>query len=324
MTTISRKFLFLFFLSCIFPLALLYGETPGTVKNSFSISVETGISGGKTDEIVNEHGNLLSLLEWQEALNPFIHTTFGWEYFFKAPEKGPSFFAELGLKAVLPVISGFITDYDYSSDGSINGYSLHNSKSEKNIEGSLSAGINLPLGNFELSGALGFFYRTKFFRGLNGYTQYPANGEAWTGNEDKKYVSGTILSYHQDYYLPALILEGVYNFTDNISTGISGIYYPYGFMNGVDSHHLRNIEFYDYVRAVMGVKAGLFFNLSFSGNKNRMFSNIALFFNYEFLYGGQGTNYQKYTGDYSGEAVLIPGVTPQTKSCSWSLSLKYF
>ena len=107
MTTISRKFLFLFFLSCIFPLALLYGETPGTVKNSFSISVETGISGGKTDEIVNENGNLLSLLEWQEALNPFIHTTFGWEYFFKAPEKGPSFFAELGLKAVLPVISGF-------------------------------------------------------------------------------------------------------------------------------------------------------------------------------------------------------------------------
>ena len=97
----------------------------------------------------------------------------------------------------------------------------------------------------------------------------------------KEYIEGNggpkIIMRGQDYYLPALILEGVYNFTDNISTGISGIYYPYGFMNGVDSHHLRNIEFYDYVRAVMGVKAGLFFNLSFSGNKNRMFYNIICF-----------------------------------------------
>lgn len=323
MRTRSGKFLLLL-LSCIFIPEFSHGETAGTGKNSFSVSVETGISGGKTGEIVYENGNLLSLLEWQEAANPFIRTTFGWEYFFKAPEKGPSFFAELGIKAVLPVISGFIKDYDYSAEGDISCYSLHNSKLEKHIEGNISAGVNFPLGNFDLSGAMGFFYSTRLFRGLNGYTQYPAGGETWTGDEEKNYVSGTILSYHQDYYLPALIIKGAYNFTNNISTGISGIYYPYGFMNAVDSHHLRDIEFYDYVKAVMGLRAGLFFNLKFPGSTNRIFSNLSLVFDYEFLYGGKGTNYQNYTGDYSGEAVLVPGVTPKTKSHSWSLSLKYY
>lgn len=324
MKTKSGKFLFLFFLLCFLYPELFYGETAEREKNSFSISVETGVSGGKTEEIVYENGNLLSLLEWQEAANPFIKTTFGWEYFFKAPEKGPSFFAELGLKAVLPVILGLITDYDYSPEGETSCYSLHNSKLEKHIEGNISAGAKFPIGHFALSGALGFFYRTRLFRGLNGYTQYPASGEAWTGNEEKKYVSGTILSYHQDYYLPALIIKGVYNFTGNISAGISGVYFPYGFMNAVDSHHLRNVEFYDYVKAIMGVRADLFFNLKFAGSKNKIFSNLALVFNYEFLYGGKGTNYQNYTGNYSGEAVLIPGVTPKTKSSAWSLSLKYY
>lgn len=91
----------------------------------------------------------------------------------------------------------------------------------------LNVGYQLKISKISIQPNLIFQYKNQKFSGRNGYYQYPNLGD-WTGNEEKVFLNGNIISYESQYFIFA---------GGNLS--------PYIYGSAVDCHYLRSKEFFD-------------------------------------------------------------------------------
>jgi outer membrane protease len=253
-----------------------------------------GIQNGLTQEYVYEGEQCISRLDWADAIVPALSIAGSVELF--------NVLLQARLDTALPVNSGVMEDYDFlttgSSDPSL--YSKHDAYLDKDITCTLFAAYALRVGNFELTPGVGYSYSNRKWSAQDGYLQYPVAG-AWTGDEPKQAVVGTVISYEQAVWFPFISLSVGYtlnrfgfSFTGSVSPVLKG--------ETIDTHFMRSVRFYDTLASEIFAD-GIAWHISltlfyYPANQSR----LAFFLrgNYEAIAGLTGSTSSGATGIDSG------------------------
>ena len=128
-----------------------------------------------------------------------------------------NFICDFTVQSCIPVALGKVTDKDFfiSEQNPIAMFSEHNLITDKDysFELNLSYKFNLPILNIGL-GASGIYSNTKM-EAVDGYLQYPDGHKEWTGNENKDFLNGTVISYEQSRFLAGMTIffaKGIFIF----------------------------------------------------------------------------------------------------------------
>jgi outer membrane protease len=233
-------FAFLMLLSACF---LCAGE-------NLSLSIETGggILFGETHEyVVDGSGKVISRLDWQENRIPYITAAPRFNCF--------NFFMAMDFLCAMPLDSAgnAIEDYDFLIEGSdaVSLYSRHDAYLDKHYDIFGQAGYVFKLRQWELTLGAGFQYRARKWSAVDGYLQYPEDDGPWTGDEPKKTVVGVSISYEQTIRMPQFLAGFKYNLND-WSLGASAAFFPYVWADGLDTHFIRQTQFYDKMSGGIG------------------------------------------------------------------------
>ncbi len=271
-----------------------------------SVSFETGISllAGTVREYVERNGNTVSRLDWRMSGVPVL----------SAAGTASVWGAELsaGFSAAIPVKSGVMEDFDFllAQTSAASHYSRHDLYTDRFADISVSAGWRARFGRFSVRPALGFRYRSVKWTAKDGYSQYPASG-AWTGTEEKKAFSGSVISYGQVLRLPYFALEASFEARREVGFSVNAAWYPYVIADALDTHFLRSTRFFDSMRGGFGVAAG---------GTMRLF-NVRITLTYEYMSVRSGVSASSST-DYF-YPVPIRSVTPGYDSSLWRAAISY-
>ena len=237
-----------FFVLCF---VLCYSAYP---KDSFSGTLEfdTGLTHGTSDEYVVQYSKTISRLDWQEQWIPLISIA-GQVNFFNC-------FAGGAVRYAIPLKSGSMQDYDFllANATAVSLYSQHDAYLDKDFSVSAHLGCTFELQNWHCIPSAGFLYRSRKWTAVDGYTQYPSDGGMWTGNEPKRTVTGTGISYEQSiqFFFAAITIR--YTLNKNFEIDLNGSFYPYIWAQSLDSHFLKEKQFYDNgMKNGIGGKIGL-------------------------------------------------------------------
>jgi outer membrane protease len=219
-------------------------------QENLSLSVETGggILFGETHEyVISESGKVLSRLDWQENWIPSIAIIPRFNFF--------NFFIAAKFLCAMPLDSAgnAIEDYDFLIEGSdaASLYSRHDAYLDKQYDISGQLGYVVKLRQWEAALGAGFQYRTRKWSAVDGYLQYPEDDRPWTGDEPQKTVAGTSITYEQIIWMPLLSAEFKYHLKD-WTFGASGAFFPYVRADSLDTHFLRQVQFYDKMSGGIG------------------------------------------------------------------------
>ena len=240
--------------------------TPCVSANSriFSISPLFGVKYGHADEIVFKfqgQDQYLSHLIWD--LKPLVYVGFGAEL---APSFGRSgFFTAFSLKYGLPRLrTGFIENRDWNDirHNDLTHFSKHDAFSRGAFLADISAGYSWHLADsFSVNAFLEFSYKHLSWDGRDGFFQYaeeiaPRQYGPWHDGIPKTRLFGRVISYSQNWFIlsPGLSMRWNINRLFSLAGFIS--YSPLIFCIAKDTHWLRDITFYDYVRFGRHLKWG--------------------------------------------------------------------
>ncbi len=209
---------------------------------------------GEARELVYYDDELLSELDWD--MNPLV--LYGGELELSWRE-GPRFFLSAG--AAFPGNTGIMTDRDWlnlQQDGT-DGLT-HFSRSDADLLHAYSirasAGWNFtfpkengPERRVIFTPSLSFRYMSWEWAGNDGYLQHaddpgsptvagsPNTYQLWDPSVTKEYISGTAISYLQEYWLPELVLSLALPLSERFRFGPTLSVSPWVFCNGVDRHY---------------------------------------------------------------------------------------
>jgi outer membrane protease len=228
---------------------------------ALSLSPQFGFLYGQGEEQVYLSDNsdtLMSQLLWD--LKPLFYGGIKLEFAQRNPQEGFGGFGALSLKFGIPMRTGVMEDRDWLAarhPGAVTNYSLHNALSRAALILDLAAGPSIPLGRFlAIRPSLGFSYTRFSWTGQGGYLHYKEKNtggysyvnEPLTDSDPKTPVSGTVISYSQDWlHLPLglslLVMPG---------RRFSGMLWFYAgpvlkFV-ALDNHYLRYLQFMDKIR----------------------------------------------------------------------------
>lgn len=266
-------------------------------KSIFNYSITTGIEGssGSVLELLYNNEELTSLLKWKEYFSPsiFIGTDFYWG----------NFLLDSKVKVAIPTLSGTLTDLDYllSDSTDISNYSLHKNYTNFDFVGSVKFGYSFKINenNFSVTPFAGATFEARQFSGQDGYYQYPTTSTAWTGNEEKTYLFGTIISYEQYLFYPYLGVEASAKIKNKNRLNFSISYLPFVKINAFDSHYMRLLKFYDDLTSGIGFDSLLSFLWCPFKTKENSFFEAGIGYKMFTAYGETGTAaIGKNSGDY--------------------------
>ncbi len=235
-------------LICIFVLNIVI---PVFSFSNFWWNISLNFEGktGSTDELVFENNKKISLLEWETPFLPAIS--------FRNQLGLSNFVFDIFYSSAIPVKMGTMCDYDYilGTSNNISNFSKH----ELFVDKDFSVGTNfgwksLCFEKIFFIPNIGFSYTNKKFSAQNGYLQYPQNGNSWTGNEDKENLLGTVISYEQSIWTISVGMKFGLKITEDFQFGLETKYYPYVHIDSIDSHFLRQVQFYDSMKKGCGGK----------------------------------------------------------------------
>ena len=160
-----------------------------------------------------------------------------------------TFALKASVISVIPPLSasGTMEDFDFllRDSNSISHYSAHDIYLDKYYTVSLQVGRQFTVKriNFDITPMAGFSFFSRKWTAMNGYLQYPTN-QAWTGSEEKRTVSGIVISYEQAVYAPFAAVDvrwALSHFTFALSANFS----PYFWAYSLDTHFVTNVQYYD-------------------------------------------------------------------------------
>lgn len=289
-------------------------------NNYFNYSLTTGVEGsfGSVLEILYNNDELTSLLKWKEYLSPsvFIGTDFIWG----------NFLFDAKIKVAIPTLSGTLTDLDYllTDSTEISNYSLHKNYTNFDFVGSAKFGYSFKINNnrFSVTPFAGATYEARQFSGKDGYSQYPTTSTAWTGDEEKTYLFGTIINYEQYLFYPFLGVEASAKIKKLNRLSFSISYLPFVKIKAFDSHFLRSLEFYDDLTNGMGFDALISFLWSPFKTKEDAFFEVGIGYKMFTAYGKTGTaNIGKYDNGFILQSNSSAGSA--TKELYYSFAFTY-
>ena len=217
----------------------------------FSASMETsaGFFYGTMSEFVYERNEVLSRLDWQEYYVPYAGVSLEFNV------KNILFY--FSFLSVLSSQGGLMEDFDYMDSGSsaVTHYSQHTAQFEKHLEFNPAIGYLFRLGNFTIVPQTGIVFRSRKWSAVDGYTQYPTMGQAWSDSLPKQQLGGTVITYEESIWFPVVGLGFGYTFWDRLEAYLVGAYYPYLEVNTIDTHVLRKTRFHDSMKGGMGFYA---------------------------------------------------------------------
>lgn len=203
---------------------------------SFSTYIGTGIQNTRICERLDTKYTSLSKLYWNSPVNIFFN--------FKENIEISNFITNIQFNFLIPNKNGNISDYDYYSLGQISQYSKHTNYTDNDFSFYIDFGYLIDFSNFIIIPLICGKYQFRKNSAWNGYLQVPESGVSWTGEENKQNVTGNVISYEQEIFIPFFSIQTKYILNDFFISGTLK-YSPYFFANCIDCHHIRNIEFFD-------------------------------------------------------------------------------
>jgi hypothetical protein len=272
----------------------------------FTFSPASGVCTGKVEEYVFEGDKTISRLDWQQYAVPMIAASGSlsiYNAFFKAT-----------VLSALPIQCGIMEDYDFlnSDPAVISQYSHHDVYLDKRFDLSAETGYQFSISKFSITPGTGITYRNHKWSARDGYLQYPVGG-AWTGNEEKEQVSGNSISYEQADILPFISLKAGYEITPVWEIMLTGSVYPYMIIYTLDSHYLRNKQFYDSMKGGFGFTAG----------GSIRYKSISLNITYEYLSAMNGTTASGIIGITDSGLTVDSRYGAGTDSSLWTVWAAY-
>lgn len=261
----------------------------------FELSSSVGIQTGKVEEFVYEKNHTLSRLDWNVDVVPVVSV--GGEFnIFHA-------IIDFSLLSAIPVKVGSMQDYDWqgSDKSKLTNFSDSDLSVSRLFDVEIKAGYEFVFNKFRLLPEIGFCYRNQEFKAEGGYYQYASSGEYWESSLEKKELRGTIISYEQQFCMPFIFFDSEYCFFKDFRLKLNARFYPYIYCASVDSHYLRNYEFFDYMKNGLG----------FSVGAEIQYKLFALSFGYEYIKLDSGTSKARTIGTNSSVSTLDtdPGTT---------------
>lgn len=242
-----KSFVFLFFLALL---------PKFSFAKIFEFSVSGGIRNSKVQEFVYENNYTLSRLDWNAPLIPVLNIAGRLDIFHAI--------LDLSVSSAIPVKLGSIQDYDWQGEdkSKYTNYSNHELIVNRLYDLEAKLGYDFNLLNFGVPVDLsiipqaGFLYRNQKYEAYNGYTQYASSGKYWSDSIEKKYLSGSCLTYDLASYMPFLSLEAEYKVDSSWRMKLFGRYFPYIYAAAIDNHYLRLAQFNDYMEKGFGFSVG--------------------------------------------------------------------
>lgn len=224
---------------------------------AFEITPLVGFSFSKIDELVYSNNIKESHLEWNNCKPCLgINAAFSIE----------NFMCDFTVQSAIPVALGKVTDKDFfvSEENAISMFSEHNLITDKDysIELNLSYKVNLPVLQMGF-GVSGIYSNTKM-EASDGYLQYPDGNQEWTGNENKDFLNGTVISYEQSRFFVGMTMFVQKDFSC-LCFSLKGSFYPFVGVDCIDNHVLRSVQFLDSMKK--GFAYSVKFNTEWKINK---------------------------------------------------------
>lgn len=218
-------------------------------KLHHDVALSFGAYGGTVSEYVWQGNGVVSRLDWQQYAVPqaTVSGRLGWH----------NAYAGASLATAIPFACGIMEDFDFLLEDSsaASQYSRHDVYLDKRYDVAVFAGYEFSFLQGTVFPALTCSYRNQKWSARDGYLQYPASG-AWTGDEAKTTVQGNIISYEQSLLIPAVALHISWHITDAWTLRLQGSFSPYLVAETLDSHFLRNKQFYDTMSGGYGFSIG--------------------------------------------------------------------
>ena len=292
------------------------GESKAARPYAFSLGAEAGALYGVSREILYDNpdgSRRLSELAWN--IRPLWFAGLSAGYGPRDPLKQSALYAELGIRAGLPLVSGRMEDRDWypvvrplMGPGPLTHFSAHENRVQTAVLADLKGGLSWPLGRgffFRLN--LGVSYMFFSFEAWNGYVQYGSNPgstnqicDPWDPSFPKVAVSGRGIGYAQHWLLlsQGFSLDfAAARFSASLSLSMSPLIACYA----SDLHYAQNPPFQtgEYISGgIFAEPAGNFFFM-FSASTGLGFS-----VSYRFIGGSRG---------YLIQEDFAPGGTVRTK-----------
>ena len=279
----------------------------------FELSVSGGIRNSKVQEFVFQDDYTLSQLDWNAPLIPVLNVAGRFDIFHVL--------VDLSVNSAIPVKLGSMQDYDWlgQDKSKYTNFSSHELILNKLYDLEAKVGYDFNLKNFGVSVDLsiipqaGFLYRNQKFEAYNGYTQYATSGEYWSDSIEKKYLSGSSLTYEVASYMPFLSLETEYKIDFSWCLKLFGRYFPYIYAVAIDNHYLRPAQFNDYMEKGLG----------FSIGTEVSWKKLSFSFCYEWFKCEKGKTQIRTIGDKNDfiDSSTIPGVESSVISLMFSYKI---
>jgi len=210
---------------------------------SLETTTSAGVLLGTSRELVLSGSYIVSQLDW--AMRPLVFTGSGLRA--STPE---GLRASLEVLAGVPGKTGRITDKDFlNGDGEVTHFSEHDSFTEGALLLDARIGRQFALGErFTIEPFAGFSLMRFKWTARDGYLQYPPEGSApftpWDPQATPMvFVFGTGIVYQQTWYIPAVGARATLRFGDNMEAALALGFSPYLWMNDLDNHEMRSLDF---------------------------------------------------------------------------------
>jgi outer membrane protease len=228
---------------------------PPPVTFSFDFATECGgLFSTAREFVLKDNNDVISRLDWP-IIAPYISVM--------SKLNIHKFVIQVSATSAIPPVSacGQMEDFDFllPNSDSVSHYSMHDIYLDKYYDVGIKAGgkFSFKRINLDVIPMAGFSFSSRKWSAMNGYVQYPASNQAWTGNEEKRTVSGTVISYEQAVYAPFVAIETRLALS-NFLFGLSAHFSPYFWAYSLDTHFVTNTQYYD------TMNGGLAYGLSLS------------------------------------------------------------
>lgn len=263
---------------------------------NFCITHLAGFSISNVNEFVYSNDIKESELEWKNY-KPFIG--------IGSSIQINNFSLDFSVISSIPVALGNTTDKDYfiTESNDICMYSKHNLITDKSYSFEVNFSYKFIFSYVDLDFWVSGIYSNIKMEAIDGYLQYPTGNNIWTGKESKEYLNGTVITYEQARYLVGIqfgLLKKIRNFEFNLIS----YFYPITYVNCIDNHYLRTIQFLDYMKSgnAYRIKAKLLWKIN---------EKVNLIFDTDFNYlHAQGYTYINSLG------IITSNTTELGKTCS--------
>ena len=266
---------------------------------SYGFELSTGFESAFTSEYVyyKESGDVMSRLDWNAPFSPKIALGGNLNVFH----------AVLGadFEITVPIRCGSMEDWDYLKDdhSRATNYSTSDLIVNKNYEFEIKGGYEFLISNFRILPEAGFKYKNQKMEASGGYLQYgsldSSEGGYWSSNLKKYDLTGTVITYEQQFFMPFVLLNLEYKFLNDWTGKIFFRYYPSIRCDAIDMHNERMTQFNDFMTGGKGFALGT----------KIQWKDWELSFTYEWLKCDEGNTTQRNFGHttYLSDSDSEPG-----------------